>query len=288
MDLDIALNRQETITLVPEVPMTSPVATVYDRARRVISSPTATPSAVSTTVASSTGPDRVVVASATGIVVGLSVRVSGVWGWATAQVIEVDGTALRLSPPLPGTPAASAIVQGLDVVTTVGPFAATYAGYVLEITASNAPPIRTTINCVVYPYVGPCSPTHVRDLLSRNYAGERALISDTIFHQRVAREVNEQIRGRLLASATYLSDYWSPAALSATRGAMLRLVLAESYSLRESGSTRDDYLSGLRFEVRDRIGDLLKSAQLYSKQGNGQISDTEISEPQVTWLDWRR
>ena len=288
-DPDVQIGRTHTVRLVPSAPMVTPEATVYDRARTVIATPTPTASAVSTTVATATARDRFTVASATGIAVGLSVRVSGVWGQAITRVVQVDGVSLRVSPALPEVPAVGATVRGLDILVTVGPHTEPYMGYVLEVVdaGSSTPSVRCTYNAVVYPYVGPCTPEHVRDLLAGSFAGERAKIGDTIFHERVAEEVNEAIRGRLLESATYLSDYWAPSALTAARAAMLRLVLGESHGLRESGSTRDDYLSGLRFEVRDRINGLLKSAELYSKTQDGKVADADVGLA-VTSVEWRR
>lgn len=287
-DPDVQTGRTHAVRLVLEAPMTTPVATVYTRLRQVVATPTVTASAVATRVASATARDRVTVAATTGLSVGLTLRVSGVWGQALTRVVQVDGSAVRLSPPLPEVPLSGATVRGLDVTVIVGPHTVPYMGYVLEVvdSAGVGPSVRCTYNSVVYPYVGPCLPHHVRELLARGFAGERALIGDSVFHEAVAADVNDQIRGRLLASESYLSDYWAPSALAAVRACMLRLVLAESHGLRESGSTRDDYLQGLRFETRDRINDLLKSAQLYSRDSDGQVADEDLGA--LTHVEWRR
>lgn len=276
--MDIQQGTSKTVRLVPPAPMTSPIATVYDRARNVLVTPTATPSTVDTTVAAGDSTtDELVLASGVGLTRGSWIRVTdAAFGDARSEVSSVDGAVVRLVDPLPAVPSVGAVVEGLDVAVTLtgAATASLYMSYVLEV-SDGVDAVRLVYNVVVYPYVGPCDDTTVRELLARAYPSELELVRDTARHARIAREVNAAIRGRLLASKTYISGYWSPDALSNVCAPMLRLVLAERYGLREGGSDRDQYLTSLRFEVRDRIAELIQSSETHDDDNDGIVDDDE-------------
>ena len=277
--MDLQLGRAATLTVVPAERMTSPTATVYDRDGTTVDTPTATPSTVATTVAEDADNSRtsLLLDDATGIVPGLTVAIAdAAWGTAHSVVSAVDGDTVRLVEPLPAVPTTGATVVGLDIAVALAAFSELYRGYVLEVAdASVETTARLVFNVVKYPYIGPCAAIHVRDLVSKAWPGERAILQDATLQTRIAGQVNSQIRGQLLKSATFLSGYWDPDSLATVRSAMLRLVLAESYGLREPQTDRENYLRSLRFEVRDRIGDVLKSAELYDGDGDGVISERE-------------
>jgi hypothetical protein len=260
--------------------MTSPVAKVYDRDGKTVAEPTSTPSAISTTVAADADNSRtvLVVASASGCAPGRVVRVvDPVWGIATSAIATVDAAEVRLVTPLPGVPATGATVRGLEVSVALPAFSALYKGYVLELAdAAVEPTVRWTFNVCKYPFVGPCSAQDIRDMVSVSWPGERAVMGDPARQEYLAAEVNARIRARLLKSETYLSDYWDPDAFVELKDVVMRLVLAEKCNLRESGTDRNEYLRGLRFEFRDRIGDIIQSAQLADPDGNGKVSDREL------------
>lgn len=276
--MDIQQGSTKTVRFVPPAPMTLPLATIYDRARNEIASPAATPSAVDTTVAAGAStPTLLVLTDATGLERGSWIQVwDPEFTSARAEVSSVDGDVVRLVDPLPATPSEGAAVEGIDIAVTITGVATAslYRGYVLEV-SDGVDVVRIEYNVVTYPYVGPCDDTTVRELLARAYPSELELVRDTARHARIAREVNAAIRGRLLASKTYISGYWSPDALSNVCAPMLRLVLAERYGLREGGSDRDQYLSSLRFEVRDRIAELIQSAETYDDDDDGIVDDDE-------------
>lgn len=277
---DIQVGRARTVYLVPPELMASPVAKVYDRENNEVASPTATPSAISTTVAADDDNSRTVVtlASAAGCAPGKTLRfVDPVWGTARSQIATVDGAEVRLVTPLPGTPSTGATVRGLDVAVALSAFSALYKGYVLELAdAGVEPTVRWTFNVCKYPFVGPCTAADIRDMVSVSWPGERAVMGDPARQEYLAAEVNGRIRARLLKSETYLSDYWDPDAFVEVKDVVMRLVLAEKCNLRESGTDRNEYLRGLRFEFRDRIGDIIQSAQLADTDGDGKVSATEL------------
>lgn len=279
MSVDVQRGKAKTVRLVPSAPMSSPAASVYDRDDTVKASSLAcTPSTVDTTVASDSSNTRQTfqVTSATGIVGGLHVRVTdATWGAAVGVVSSIDGTTCRLVDPLPDVPSAGSAVRGLDVEVTI-PAAATdalYRGYTLSLTDDTVESVQLAVNVVRHVYSGPCTARDVRALLARGYAGEFS--KDEVKHQLIADAVNQRIRGELLASATYLSDYWDPDALALARSPVLRLVLAEDYQLREAGSSRDDYLLGLRRDVDAAIGKVLRSAHLHDSDGDGAVGEDE-------------
>lgn len=279
--MDVQKGRSKTVALVPDAPITGAVATIYGLDGEPVNvTLTATPSAVDTAVDGDDANTRqaFTVDATTGIVPGLSVLVTDEqWGTAQGLVSAVDttGKVVRLVDPLPGIPADNARVQGLDVSVTI-PAEATAdlaKGLILEVVGTGADPVRIEFNVVRFPFVGPCKPHHVRALIARGYPGE--LSKDEQLHARVADEVNLQIRARLLSSAQYVSAYWNPDTLGPVRAPMLRLVLAEQFRLRESGSSRDDTLSAERLEVTARLGDVLTSIQPSDGNMDGQVDAEE-------------
>lgn len=278
--MDVQKGRSKVATLVPDSPMVSPAATIYGLDGEAVAvTLTATPSTVDTTCAGADSDTRqsFEVSSTEGIAPGLSVLVTDAqWGTAQSVVsaVDTDTSIIRLVEPLPGIPSADATVEGLDVTVTI-PTDATAEiglGYVLEVATDDVDPVRLEFNVVRFPFVGPCKAHHVRAKLARGYPGE--LSRDETFHQRIADEVNAQIRARLMTSARYVSAYWNPEALAPVRAPMLLLVLAEQHGLREPGSSRDDFLSAARLEVTERIGAVLSSRQPIDSDMDGQI-DTE-------------
>lgn len=278
--MDVQRGATKVVKVVPTAPMVGPTAVVYDRAGTVVASPTATASALSTTTAADTTRAVLKLTSAVAAAAGLAVLV----GSEIAVISRVDGVNATLVEPLSQVPADGTAVVGLDVSVSLTGAATTtlYAGYTLEVSATGVDPARLVYNVVRFPFIGPCAARHVRDLLQRGYPGEAAMSRDATLHERIAAEVNESIRGRLLASNHYLSAFWSPDALGNAMAPMLRLVLGERYGLRESGSDRDQYLQSLRFEVRDRIADVVSGGQLYDGDSDGVIPDADQENGRTT------
>ncbi len=283
--MDLQQGKSKVVTLIPESPMATPVAVIYDRAGdELIPSGDLSPavSTASTTVVANASNTRssFVLTSASGFASGLYVRVTdATWGEAVSQVSAIDGTTCRLVDPLPDIPSAGSAVRGLDVTVTI-PADATAEldkGFVLQVHDDDDDEnvVRLCFAVVRYPHRGPCLARHVRERIARGFPGE--FLKDEQFHRRVAAEVNTEIRNRLLASQNYVSAYWAPEALDGLRPAMLRWVLADRHGLREAGSTRDDYLEQALAEVERATRELLKSAQIYDADGDGAVDDTELA-----------
>ena len=278
--MDLQRGRPRTLYLVPGAPMGEPRAQVWDREQVLRSTPTATPSSFAATVlAGANTRQRILPSSFDGYRAGLSVLISDpTFGSARAVISGREDDTLRLVEALPSVPAEGSTIVGLDVAIELPAFDAYELGLVVELedlAAPSAETVREDLNVVRYPYLGPCRADHVRDLVQRSYSGERALLGDTELQERIAREVNAQIQARLLSSAEYASTYWSPATLQPARAPMLRLVLAEQYQMREAGADPNTYLQSLRFEVRDRIADVLKGVALKDPNNDGKATPAE-------------
>lgn len=278
--MDIQRGKSKAVTLLPASRMTSPTAVIYDRLGDVVvpaASLTATPSAVSTTVVDDVANSRssIELASVVGIAQGLHVEVvMDGWGTVVTEVATVAGSVVHLIDPLPAVPSAGAVVRGLDVAVTI-PSTATAdlgLGYVLEVTEGDES-VRLMFAVVVYPSAQPCTARHVRDKVSRGYPGESG--RNEAWYQRVANACNLQLRARLLGSGKYLSHFWDPTSVAAAVPAMLTLVLAEQFGLRESGPARDDGTSDPIRDANLAMSRLVTSAQPYDHDGDGKIETTD-------------
>lgn len=289
--MDVQKGRSKVVKLVPDSPMMSPTATIYGLDGAALSTVlVATPSAVSTAVVADDANAREVfeVGSVAGIVGALHVLVTDAqFGTAVGVVSSVDSVTklVTLVDPLPAEPAVGATVVGLDVSVEI-PTSVTAElakGYILEVAEDGVDSVRLEFNVVRFPFVGPCKAHHVREKLAKGYPSQ--LSADEVLHQRVADEVNRQIRARLLKSARYVSAYWNPDTLAPVRAPMLTLVLAEQYGMREAGSSREEFLSGTRLEVRDRIGDVLNSIQPIDANMDGEVdADEQKGEIGAAWV----
>jgi hypothetical protein len=284
--MSIQQGKSKVVTLVPEAPMSAPVAVIYDSERRVLVGSgdlTATPSPVSTFACVLEGWTNTKFAFAVdedeGIEPGLMILVTDPkWGTAEAEVSSVDGSIVRLVEPLPDVPEdaaeAGATVVGLDVTVTV-PTTATQTlgvGFVLEVTDGDEA-VRTDFAVTAYPFAGPCRARHIREKVARGWAGEYT--RDERFHARAAAAVNDEIESRIMATGRYLDRFWSPKALNPLLDAMIPLVLSLRYGLREGGSTREEYNDAAERVVAARVTDLVRSIQLYNTTGDGKITDTD-------------
>ena len=292
---DLQIGRARTVTLIPSVPFASPRARLFDSEATLLLTPTVTASAVSTTVGESAlnSPQRLKLGSLTGIGPRLWIIVDDpVFGRARSQVSGVEGDLVRLVEPLPATPAVGSSVKGLDLTIAIPALETAALGHVLEVEDLAMPAtetVRTDLNVVRFPYIGPCLPEHIRDLVAKQYSGERSLLADAALQERISETVNQNIRGRLLGQGdVYLSRFWSPAALQPVRLPMVRLVLAEGYGFREAGVDPTTYLTGLRNEVSARMKDVLTGRQLRDVDGNEKVSQEEAAGAGQNSAQWVR
>ena len=282
MGLDIQQGKTKALRLVPAAPMSSPTCSIQTRRGVVLATPTPTAHSLSTTVATDAlnSATYVKLTSTTGLVVGDTLQVSDTtFGVAASVVAEVTGLYVRFIEPLPATPDDGSAVVGLDVSVTVPTDAtATLSMDNIVIVTAGQEEVTELFNVVTHVYRGPLTARDVRDHIARLYAGEYAGATvgdnDWQWHQRVAAEVNGNLRGRLLESAAFISRYWDPDTLAESARIMLRLVLADKGYWTGDGD-REDQLRSLRIELKERIGGMLKGGQAYDANNDGEIDDDE-------------
>lgn len=262
--------------LVPLAPMSGPTCRVLDRKGAVLASPVPAPHAGATTVATDAdnSAQRFKLTVSAGFAVGDTIRVTdATWGSAPAVLSSVDGAFVRTVEPLPATPRDGATVVGLDVLVVVPtPATATLSLDNMVVVETADEEVTELFNVVAHPFRGPVLSIAVRDYMTRLFNGEST--SDETWYGRIAAECNANIRGRLLASGSYISRYWDPDALREIGSNMMQLVLA-GYGYYSSDSTREDYMRSLRIELKERFGDVLKGDQPYDSNGDGVIDDVE-------------
>lgn len=283
MGIDIQKGKTRLLRFVRLAPMASPTCSIQTRAGVVLETPVATPHALSTTVSSDTANSvtHLKLASVTDLAVGHMVLVTdATFGRAVSAVAGVSGSYVDFVTPFPAVPDAGSAVVVLDVTVTIGTLStAALAMDNIVIVSDGQEEITELFNVVSHVFRGPISGPDVRDHIARLYSGEYAGATqgdeDFQWHHAVAAEVNGNLRGRLLESSAYVSRYWDPDLLGEAARIMLRLVLADKGYWTGDGD-REDQLRSLRFELKDRIGAILKSGYAYDTDASGDISDAEL------------
>lgn len=274
---DLQQGETATLVVIPPSPWATPTATVRDRKGALVASPDATPSDVDTIVDSSTDPATFTVADAAGIVRGLTVQVTDdQWGAADSVVASVAGTTVKLVTPLPGTPSGGATVKGLDIEVELDAVDATATlgkSFLLEIRQDGVTR-RRVFNVCVYPFVGPMLEQTVREHMMRHWPGEKA-VHGAEWGRRCADQVNRMIRGRLIESDKYISEYWDPGALEEVSLLALDLVLFRK-GYRYPGTNPDDFYRSTDIQLEARLGALLKSSLPSDSDLDGEIDDDEV------------
>lgn len=275
---DIRKGTTPTLRLVPKAPMTAPEAVIYAADETVLGTPPATPSAVSTTVASDATNTRArfKLTSTTGVARGLTLQVTDPsWGAADAVVSGVEDSFVRLVQPLPGEPAAGSAVVGLDVLVQL-PSTATEdlaKAVVLEVTDGDAI-VRHVFSVVRYPIDGPCTTRDIRAAISQKQA---QIPIDDQACEDLAHEVNRQVRAALLESHHYVSHYWDPSSLQDLQQPFIDMVLLDKLGLRDAASTQEVYLERLEKKADRLAGRLRRSAEPHDVDGDGELTPEEVA-----------
>lgn len=288
MAIDAQKAKARTVTVVPPSPWTTASASLQKPDGTALSpAPVTTPrSASNRSVASATDGATFVVDIATGISRGVTVRVTDAtqWGEADAVVANVSGTAVTLVEPLPATPAPGATVRVLDVDVALTSTHTADLGlsFLLEV-SSGEETVREVVNVVAFPYVGPMTARRVRDYVATQWPAELRVRPEA-WYARVADEANRYIRGRLLEGHVYVSQYWDPDALLEIGWLVLQRELFKR-GLRMPGQAPDVFMRSVNFELRDRLGGLLKSATPNDTDRDGIIDSDEVEGIESTLLE---
>jgi|GEM_PF-2977646 len=269
-----------TLIVEPDTVFTDPAATVSDRSGASLGTPTPTRDTVDTTVASATDATSMTLDTGDGVTPGRRYLVTSDEWSAVARVRAAVGTSVHLSDPLPGAPAAGATFKGLDIsVPLSGAMTETLseANLVVVQDGGSSAQAVAVYDVANHPYEPPVTAADVRAHVVRAAPGDPRL-ADTVWQAEIADDCNNRLRSRLKAAKRYLARYWDPLAFREPGLLMLRLVLAEEYGYfaRASGDT-SEHIRALRFELSDRIGDVIKSTEPYDADNDGKISDKEAA-----------
>jgi len=274
-----------TVIVEPPERYSSPTATAASRTGASLGAPAATLDAVDTTVAGATDGDTLTVAAAAGITPGRRYVVTSAEWTAIARVRSVDGTTVEFVDPLPGTPGAGDTFRGIDITVALTATQTAAIGeanlLVVQDGGSDAQTV-VAVDVVQHPYQPPLTAADVRAYLARLLPGDRR-VNDAIWQARVAAVINERLRARLRAADRYANRYWDSRAFGESAQVMLRVVLGEEHGVYPRVSDPEDYLRSQRFELADRIGDLIRGTP-YDADDDGQIDDDELPSPTTIFV----
>ncbi|MCB9507973.1 MAG: hypothetical protein H6698_09605 [Myxococcales bacterium] len=262
--------------------MTAPTAVVTQRDGTVVATPTATPDTTASTVdGTAAATDRIPVSDASGFVAGRWYACTDdAFGTALFELSAVEGSTLRLVDPLPSIPSDGAAVFGVEVVVTVAAIDELGEGFLLEVVddgdGGTGQQVTQDFDVSRYTFTEPVQPEHVCTYISRTWPSEVDMISDGRLHRRIAQQSNDALAARLAPAERRLERYWSPSVLAEPGRILMQIILADVHRLIPMHeSDRNEYVRGLRFELKDRISDLLVAPAKYDQDGDGTIDEDE-------------
>ena len=278
MSVDVVKTQGHVFTFRPASPLSAPTSKVLDNTGATLESPTPVVDSVSTTVAASASnsPSSFSVASATGIERGKVYQITDpTFGAAQAEVSSVDGTLVTLVEPLAATPDASSTFVGVEVTVTI---TATSTGVLgmgnRGILAKDGVELVQVFNVVRHPWQPPIDARKARHYVAQWWPSD-PLVNDEEALRNIADASNKMLRGRLLEVARYAHLMWDPDALEAAGQLAMMIHLAEHNRI-PGNADPIEYRRSLRFDLRDRVGGLSKSAHPYDDDDDDALDASEI------------
>jgi hypothetical protein len=252
---------------------------VKKRDGTTVEEPTPTVDTVDTTIAtyaSATG-DQIKVDDATGIERGVVYLVTdNQWGEALVEVSSVDGQVLTLAEPLPATPEASSTFQGLEVSMDVAAISDRDVAYRAIVRGPEAGQEEVARFDVVYqPWSDPLRAQDVRRYLARIYPND-PILQDEERMSDVAQKACDHVRTRLRGSDRYAHRYFDSSDLMEPCEAAMRRELALK-GLLPGNVDPAEYIRSMEFDIRDRIGDILRSSIPYDADDSGSLDSSEAN-----------
>ena len=276
MTPEVRYESTATVYVEPPAVFSAPTAQVLSRAGAVLTSPAPEVDDVDTTVAAATSPTSFTAASGAGITPGRRYLFTAP-GWsAIARVRSCVGASVVLTDALPDTPPDGTAVKGLDIAVPLSGAATAATGEsFLVVVASGELRANLAYDVARYPFVGPVTADQVR-LFLVDQVPNHPRVGDVVFHDRVAATCNARLRSRLRIADRYLDRYWDPATFDEPGALLLRLVMAEDHNVYASRlQDPAEFIRSTRFELRDRISEIIQSGGGYDADGDGVITDTE-------------
>lgn len=237
----------------------------------MLQTPTVTKSTISTTVAAGSTALALVVASATGIVVGQPLAVTSDGVTYVVNPVRIDGTTLHLAAALPVVPDTGSTVKGLTMTATITAVGLSElgAGLQLEWRYSNATQngyATTEVAVVRWLWQPVLSAGQVAELLATVYQTTR---SDE-FCRGVADRVNAKIRNAIEQTGRRPYLYVAPGSFAEVAQVGCRWVLADQ----GIGLVGD--LAALvreyRFAFNDEMGKVVASLRGYDADNDGKTT----------------
>ena len=288
---ELRYNAAGTLVLVPPARWATATASILDKDGDETEAPTPSLDAVSTTTASDADTTRSLIklASASGVVRGTVYEVvDTAFGTALRKVSKVNGSWVTLSEPLPGIPAVGATFKGVAwsvpvTTTTTATLGLGFRGLLNG--PETADHLAVAFGVVRHPYVSPGSIRDVARYLS-DVRPSDPLLDDEEAMEDVAERADLIVRGRLLASQLYVHRFWDRSVLWEPWHTAMKLALADMGRV-PGGTDVETWTRSMRFELRDLISDLLRSAGTYDDDEDDAQTDLEDKGASAT-MRWVR
>ena len=278
MSVDIVKTQGHTFTIRPTSVLTSPTAKVLDNKGATLETPTPVVDSVSTTVAASASnsASSFSVASATGIERGKIYQVTDpTFGSAMAEVSSVDGVVVTMVEPLPTIPDASSPFVGVEVTVAITSSSTGTLGMGNRVVLSkDGVEIVSVFNVVRHPWQAPMNARKARHYVAQWWPSD-PLVNDEEALENIADAANKMLRGRLLEVARYPHLMWDSDALDEAGQLAMMVHLAEHNRI-PGNADPIEYRRSLRFDLRDRVGGLSKSAHPYDDDDDDALDASEI------------
>ena len=278
MSVDVVKSQGHVFIFRPGSQLSSPSAKVLDNTGATLESPTPVVDSVSTTVAASASntASSFSVASATGIERGKVYQITDpTFGSALAEVSSVDGVVVTLVEPLAATPDAASTFIGVEVTVTITTTSTGALGMGNRvILAKDGLELVQVFNVVRHPWQPPMDARKVRHYVAQWWPSD-PLVNDEEALSNIAEASNKMLRGRLLEVAKYPNLMWDPDALEEAGQLSMMIHLAEHNRI-PGNADPIEYRRSLRFDLRDRVGGLAKSAHPYDEDNDDALDPSEI------------
>jgi len=280
VSVDIVKGQARTLVFRPESILSAPVAKVLDSKGSSLETPSPTVDSVSTTVASSVSNtvSTFEIASAVGVARGVEYQISDPsFGEAISEVSSIDGTTVTLTEPLPAVPDSGSTFKGIEVsvaVTSASTGSLEMGRRVVLTDASAGVELVQVFNVTRHPWQAPMNSRKVRHYVAQWWPSD-PLIGDEEQLTNIADASNRLLRGRLLEVAMYAHLLWDPDSLEEAGQLSMMIHLAEHNRI-PGNADPIEYRRSLRFDLRDRVGGLSKSAHVYDANDDDALDQEEL------------
>lgn len=278
MATDVQKGKAVTFRVRPPSLWSGPSGSVLSPAGESLETPSPSVDSASTTVASASAPDVMTLTDATGFARGRVYRFTGDWGYAYAELAQVDGNDIELVEPLPTTPTAGDAVEGVEITIAVSSTstATLGMGYRAIVTDTSGAEESVYFNVVLHPWQSPLEPRHVRAHLARWWPSDD-LLEDEEECQNIADKAGRLLRGRLLGTGSYPHLFFDPDSLEEAGDVALELVLARRGFVPPGTPDPGEYKREIDLELKERVQDIAKSAHPYDEDDDDELDDDEES-----------